>query len=268
MSETLTGELEPQGEVTLPSDVVIEPTIDDFISSNTSENGKLFGQFDNVTQALEHYRKQEITHTNNMRELKNAEKSKQNEVQSVQAELETTQAQEAIVSELLPEFINNNMKLTDEMVEKIKATGLDEKDIRLKAYEVRENAEAMKAKAYAITGNGEEYSAMIAWSQDKLSDADKSNFDKAIQGLNGDSAIGALAIEGLYNRYKNRDNQSNEPIQQTRVQGESPKIAPTGGYTNFNDLSRDRQASQKNPALREQYLKKLSMTDDRVLSLR
>ncbi len=266
-NEEYTGDIEPATEEVLPSEEVVEPTLDDFIKENTSENGKLYGQFDDVESALKHYRKQEITHTNNMRELKNDNKAKQEEVQSVQAELETIQKQEQVIESLIPSFIENDMKLTDDMLAQITETGLDERDVRLKAYEVKDNAEAMKAKAYAVTnGDAEEYNNMISWANEQLSDSDKNSFDKAIKGLSDGSDIGLLAIEGLYNRYQKRD--GIEQVTPQRVQGTSPKTASNRGYTNFDELRADRAKAQNNPVLREQYLKKLSMTDDRVLSLR
>jgi hypothetical protein len=61
-------------------------------------------------------------------------------------------------------------------------------------------------------------------------------------------------------------NNGEEPIA-PRIEGQSPSSIPTRGYTNFNELSADRKASQKNPSMKEAYLKKLALTDDKVLSL-
>lgn len=251
-----------QQEATLPSEEQHVVTLDDFIKENTSDNGKLFGQFDDVQSALDYYRKQEVTHTNKMRELKNEEKAKQEEIQSVQADLETQQKVQQTIQDLVPQYMQNNMELNDEMISTLKEVGLSEAEIKLGAYELRDKINS----AHQVVGGKENYDAMMMWAGENLDEATKADFDKSVQTIGSDSKVGVLAIEALYNRFQNnsKDFQQNGE-QQTRLMGQSKPQEVVRGYTNQADMFADRRASEKNPALKAKYLQKLALTDEKVV---
>ena len=239
---------------------------EDWIKEFTHENGKLFGRFETVKDALKFYRELEIKHTNKMREIKNDERQKEQELNEIKNEIETKEKQEKVISELIPSFIENGMELTDDMVQQLEEVGLDRKDVELGAYKVKERINQVYEK-FGGKDNYEEFRSWVA--SDEVSDKDKSEFNKAIELLNTPNAIvGELAMEGLYNRYLAKKANETNPVIQHRLSGEVRGGADIKPYTSQEELFKDRRAAQSDPALREKYLARLAITPEKVLSLR
>ena len=247
----------PPVEPTLPSETpAAAPSAEDYLTTNTAENGKLFGRFDDVPSALEHFRQQEVTHTNNMRTLKeeqrNAETATTSEQETKQAEAQRVQNLNA----LIPQFVQNNMQMTPELEQAIVDGGLSAAEVELGAYKVRDAAN----KAYGIVGGQEEYTAMMAWAGENLDDNTKAGFDSDIKTmLAGGSSVGSLAIEGLHARYKAGQTTPTQRIEGATVQ------QVTRGYNSQAEMFADMRAADRDPALRPAYDKKMSLTSDTVI---
>ena len=126
---------------------------DEFIAENFKD-GKLKGRFESIEDVLTKLKEAEDFKANTIREQKNAEQ-KPNDAEA-QAQAQAKQ-QEAI-AELMPQFIENGMELTDEMLQKAEEVGLDVRDVKLAAMEARER----QTKAYDLVGGKENYDNMLA----------------------------------------------------------------------------------------------------------
>ncbi len=253
------NEVDGQVEPTLPSDEVETPSFDTYLENNRSENGKLFGRFDTPEQALDHFREQEVKHTNNMRDLKDEQKQHVQDEQSVQdaKQQETDRIQK--LGELTPAFIENGMNMTPELKQAIMDGGLSEAEVELGAYKLRDSID----RAYSVVGGKEEYTAMLQSEVvQSMDDETKAEFDLAIKSMiGGKSTMGVLAIEGMYARYKAGD--SGEVVS-NRVEGHT---APNtvSGYKTQAEMLKDKRAADKNPALRKAYSEKMGRTSDSVV---
>lgn len=263
MSETKTTNTAPAGEgVVLPSEQAEVKTLDDFIAENTGENGKLYGRFDDPMQALEHFKAQEVTHTNNMREIKNGQKAQEQEQETAQQEQAATQARNAKVNELVPEFIQNGMQLNDEMISALEETGISKAEIELGAYKVREAT----TTAFNTVGGEDNYKSMMAWAGENLDAETKASFDNDISAMmSGKSQVGSLAIEGLYARFQNAGGAA-APQSQERVAG-GQQSAPERGYSSQAEMLADKRAAEgsRDPGALQRYQRKLARTPDKVI---
>ena len=257
MSEEI---INTEPEVVLPSDEVAVVSTEDYVTNNTSENGKLFGRFDDVASALDHFREQEVKHTNNMRELKEGQKAEAAEKVGEEAKVEAEQNRVAKINELVPQMLQNNMQITDDMKEVMTEAGLSQAEIELGAYKVRD----LTQKAFQVYGGEEQFHAVKAWADENLDDATKQAFDVNMGDMiQGKEEVGILAMEGLLARY----NQSQGDVNvapATRIQGTS-SVARNVGYASQAEMFQDKRASDKNPAMRAAYQKKLSVTPDNVI---
>ena len=257
------GDLNPETteDVTLPSEEAQVPSGEDWVKENTSENGKLFGQFDDMQSALEHYRKQEITHTNNMREIKNEQKSKQEEVQSVQADLEQEQTKQNTLVNISQELLDNGMSFTEDMAAKLEEGGVSKAEAQVAAYQAKEITESN----YAILGGEEQYNQAMQYAETIYDEGQQKGMMDSIKNNDVSVEFRELALLGL---------QTKMGVTNTSDEGQSPGISGRSvnepsvqGYTSQEELFADRRASKRNPALKAKYLQKLGLTDDKILSL-
>ena len=263
MSETETSTLTPEGGgVTLPSEQAEVKTLDTFIAENTSDNGKLYGRFDTPAEALEHFRAQEVTHTNKMRELKDGQKAQEQETQTQQEQREAEQTRNAKVNELVPAFITNGMQLNDEMISALEETGISKAEIELGAYKGREAT----TTAFNTVGGEDNYKSMLAWAGENLDAETKTSFDNDISAMmSGKSQVGSLAIEGLYARFEKAGGQA-APQSQERISG-GQQSAPERGYASQKEMLADKRAAEgsRDPGALQRYQRKLGKTSDQVI---
>ncbi len=247
---------EEQIEPTLPSEQVEQPTFDEYVATNTSENGKLFGRFDNAESALDYFRNQEVTHTNNMRALKEEQKTNATTQQTEEVAKQEEAQRVQKVNEMIPSFIENGMKMSDEMSTLIQESGMSAAEVELGAYKVRE----LQKTAYDVYGGEEKFHAVKAWANDNLDEATKGSFDVSMQGMmKGNTQVGVLAMEGLLARYNSANGQPSQ-----RVTGSTPHT-PTTGYSSQADMFKDKREADKNPALRDAYQRKMALTKDSII---
>jgi len=256
----MSDELNQEQEVTLPSDEVVAPTIDDYISANTSDNGKLFGRFDDVASALDHFREQEIKHTNNMREIKEGQKEVEQKQSEQAAKAEAEQTRVAKINELVPQMLENNMSITDEMKTVMEEAGLSQAEIELGAYKVRD----ITQKAFAVYGGQEKFEQVKAWAEENLDEATKRAFDINMGDMvQGKEAVGILAMEGLLSRYEKANAGEIQPVQ--RVEGTPTGRTSTRGYASQAEMFKDKRAADNDPKLRAAYQAKLNQTADNII---
>ena len=238
-----------QKEVVSAREKFIQISDDDF-----NEKGLFKGRWNNPQEMADYIKHIEDKHANTVREIKNSEKQTEQEIQQQAEELKLQQIRQDTVIELAPQFIENGMKLTDDMIAKLEETGLTETEIKLGAYEYKERFES----AYNVVGGKQEYDAMMQWAVDGLTDAEKQEFNKDL----GNARVSKLAIEGLYNRYKANNKDDNI----TRFRGQ-PSQGAIVGYSSRAELFKDKAFVDSNRATdadRARYRARLRATPDEV----
>ena len=161
---------------------------------------------------------------------------------------------------LVNKFISNGMELTDDIILEAKEKGLDIRDVKLAAIELKEKIN----QAYSIVGGESEYKAMVEWGKANLSDKQKATFDKDLSG-----EMGEWAIRGLYTMYKESNS---TPTETDRLRGDGTVVG-IKPYSNLNEVLRDRaylnsRDGANDIKARELHNKRLNLTPDSVLKAR
>ena len=190
-----------------------------------NEKGLYKGRWNNPAEMAEYIKKIEDKHASVIRDQKNAETATVSEVAKLAQESKALEVKTNVISELAPEFIANGMNVTDEMMEKLNEAGISETEVKLAAYEERER----QGKAHSVVGGQENYNEMMQWATAELSDDEKKAFNKDI----GNANVSAFAIEGLYNRFQNRENGEKPTV--GRIRG-NPQSQTISGFASRADL--------------------------------
>lgn len=227
--------------------------INDEFAAKNFKNGKLYGRFDSLEAVLNTLHAVETKYSNVMREQKAGEAAPapQQEVNIVE-----------VVQPLVSKFADNGYNyegMDAEIAELSQQTGKSVAEIKLAAIEVRDQVN----KAYNIVGGKEEYTAMLGWAKDNLTDAEKQGFDNSLK-----TGMGELAIEGLHARYKN-SNPANQPTPR-RIEGDSGGNVGIRPYATFAELAKDRaylqtSAGQRDSAARAIHDKRMALTPDSTI---
>jgi len=249
-TEVSTTEEVPSG---LPSDVVENDysgfELDDDLKGKF-KNGKLNGRFGSVQEVLDKLKETEDKFANDVRLSQNDPEVKAKEAEAIKAK-----TQQETIREMTQPFLDNGMHLTAEMEAKAKDAGIDVRDLKIEAMELRERT----AEAHALVGGKEEYQAMITTMAASLSDADKADFNEAIQGK-----MSKFAIMGLHAQYKSMVSEDPD-----RLSGGSNTVG-IKAYATRRELFADKQyiessAGRRDTAAQRNYSARLNVTPDDVL---
>jgi hypothetical protein len=208
------------------------------------KNGKLQGRFDNIEGVLNTLKSVEDKYANAVREQKSsATKVDMNEV----------------AQPLIEKFMADNMELTPELIAEAESKGIDIRDVKLAAIDIREQV----AKSHAIVGGADEYNAMLEWGRTNLDDTKKAEFDKGLK-----SGMGEYAIKGLYAEYKASLSDSSTPTQ--RISGDTNNAPSTGGYTSQLEIMKDKaylntMQGRNDRAAQAAHQARLARTPDHVV---
>lgn len=223
--------------------------VTDELQQKLFKNGKLFGRFDNLEGMANALKSIEDKYANVMREIK----APPIETQVNQEVDVATKAQP-----LIDEYVANGMELTDELLQKAVAQGLDVRDVKLAAIEMKEKV----TKAYSLVGGKSEYEAMLAWGKENLSESAKIAFDKDLA-----SNAGEWAIKGLYAEYKSKSTTEAQP---QRIMGDGSASVGIRPYASQQEILRDKaylnsQKGKNDLKALETYNKRMSKTPDSVV---
>lgn len=192
-------------------------------ASKYVKNGKFFGRFDNIDGMAEALKSVEDKYANMVRESKNATKDTENQATKEANLYEVAQP-------LVQKFMDGGMELTPEIEQMAIDKGLDIRDVKLAAIELKERV----VSAHNLVGGKEEYESMIEWGKTTLPEKQRNEFDKGIK-----SGMSEWAIKGLYAEYK--ANQSGESTSTPeRVRGDSATSSTLRGYDSREEMLRDR----------------------------
>jgi len=163
----------------------------------------------------------------------------------------------AEVNKMLPDFLANGMELTPEMEEKATELGVDIRDLKLGAIELRDKITA----AHNIVGGQETYDSMIADMREVMSEAQQAEFDKAVTG-----GMSEWAIKGLYAEWK-RGGQT--PEGKGRIEGRVKGGSNAKPYENQHELLADlsylRTKGKNDKAAWAQHEKRKAATPDNIV---
>lgn len=261
MDDLQIGESTPQTneDVTpssgLPSDVADQEAINDW-NALLAKEPEYMKQFKSLEDFKDKYKQLHNQYSNTVREIKEKEKKTQAELSAQEQKQAMMQEQQETVMAIVPQFMQNGMQLTPEMEKVLTEKGLDIRDVKLGAIELKERI----ATAHSIVGGQEEYSAMLNWAKDNINEAQKIQFDKDVTG-----GMSEFAIRGLYSMYKNSDNV--EP--QDRIRGDSApqSVKP---YGSLDEVLKDRKylnsaKGRMDDVAQAKHRQRLNMTPDRIL---
>lgn len=222
------------------------------------KDGKLNGRFGNITEVLDKLKEAEDFKANTIRDQKTNEQQTTKQATIEQQAAETQKLQQDTVMEMLPEFLKNNMQLTPEMEAKATATGIDLRDLKLGALEVKEKTQV----AHGIVGSSDEYANMMTWGGENMTDAQKRAFD--VDVMNSD--ISEYAIKGLHADYKKAMANGG---QVTRITGQhaTSGLKP---YATRQELFKDKayiesSAGRRDTAAIKMYNDRKRITDNNVI---
>lgn len=222
------------------------------------KDGKINGRFGSVDEVLAKLKEAEDRAAGLISESTKASKAKEQQAIDDKANADGKINQQQTIMDMIPEFQANGMQLTPEMEAKATEAGIDIRDIKIGAMELKQNVE----KAHSVVGGKEEYSNMMAWAKDNISGEQKIAFDKDVTG-----EMGEYAIKGLHSDYKSATKDGYVP----RIEGDST-IKGIRPYEDRRSLYRDKdyimspQGKRDTQAIKN-YKARLRVTPDSVLGI-
>ena len=243
----------------LPSDVQAQEQaqaalnfeVTDTIKEKHLKGDKLLGKYDNLEQLLDAHKNLQDKHAQYVDTVKTEDKGTKEAIEANLAQVKQLE----VVKSLIPAYLDNGMQLTDEMAQTIADEGIDIRDVKLGAVDLRERI----SKAYEVVGGQENYKNMMAWAGENLDDAQKAAFDADILSVSSE-----FAIKGL-----------NVVYQEAIASGETPRIqgnhasTTVRGYANKRELLADKAyvdspKGKRDTAAINQYKQRLALTDEIV----
>jgi len=249
----------PDAPSGLPSDVVVANEtalnfeLTDGIKEKHLKGEKILGKYDNLEQLIESHKNLQDKHSQYVDGVKTVDKDVEKRI----ADDKVKGEQNTLVSSMIPDFMANNMELTPEMETKATEAGIDIRDLKLGAIELRDKITA----AHSVVGGKENYDAMLTWAKDGLDDSQKASFDKDVSG-----SMGELAIEGLYGRFTKAQEDPNTIV--PRINGETT-VKGIQPYSDKRQLFADKAyidsaAGQRDAVAKRNYQARLKVTPPEV----
>lgn len=241
----------------LPSDIANQPTLNfeltDDIKEKYLKGDKILGKYDSLEQMVEGMKNLQDKHSQYVDSTKQVDKDVTARIEADKVKGEQT----TVVQSLIPDFIANNMELTPEIETKAAEAGIDIRDLKLGAIELRDKIN----NAHSVVGGKENYESMMGWAKENLSDPQKASFDTDVSGN-----MGELAIEGLYARYNKALEDPNATV--PRINGETT-IKGIQPYADKRELFADKNyidssAGRKDPMAIKNYQARLRVTPQQV----
>ena len=270
MSEVLNTEAQPapdevaqstepaQEPTSLPSDVDEQAQqlsnlnfelTDEVKEKFLTKDGKLLGKYETLEQLAEAHKFLQDKHAMYVDDTKKQEKDV---LTSVEQEQQNLKKQETLMS-IVPTFLANNMELTPDIEAKAAEAGIDVRDLKLGALELKDKVNHV----HELVGGKENWDATKAYLADKLTPEDYERINQDLLGANSD-----YTVLGMYNAYK-ASLDGSEP--RTRLSGEST-VKTAKGYDSRMALFKDREylnspSGKKDQIAQKRYRDKLALTD-------
>ena len=183
----------------LPSDTATPPP-DPFRASEESiVDGKIAGKWNSVDDI--------IKSADEAAKAYQREKSAQHNASDQAAK---QAEQQSTIMDMLPEYRENGYQVTPEMEAKLVEQGLDARDIKITAMELKGKLDT----AHSVVGGAETYNQMIKDMGEIMTPEQKNQFDKDVQG-----GMSEYAIKGLHQEWMEKTGRRAAP---DRIRGDQP----------------------------------------------
>tara|TARA_B100001093_G_scaffold519340_1_gene607877 strand:+ start:3809 stop:4678 length:870 start_codon:yes stop_codon:yes gene_type:complete len=165
-------------------------------------------------------------------------------------------------------FHENNGKITDEMYEQLESTGLPRTliDAYLDGRAVQSNYTTETTtdpndpyeEIVGIAGGETQYKEMLQWMDGSLSNEEKQNYDKIVDGKDSSVTQISLAVQNMYNKYR-----SNKGIEPQLMSGKSSSTPSLKTFkSNAEVVAAMRDPRYKNDiAYQHEVQRKLAQSD-------
>jgi len=220
------------------------------------KDSRLNGRFGSINEVLDKLKEAEDFKANTIRDQKSAEGQADEITNQAKDDAAKVATQNTVVKELIPQFLENGMKLTPEMQTKATEAGIDIRDLKLGAIELRDAT----TSAHQLTDGKENYEAMRTWADGVLDAGQKASFDAALN-----SGMGEYAIKGLYAEFQKASDNGDVG----RIEG-STVFTGVQPYADRRELFKDKQyiespAGRRDTAAQKMYRARLGKTPDNVI---
>lgn len=246
---------EPSG---LPSDNP-EGSISFEIKPEDLTDGKFQGKWSSPQEMQDHIKTMEDKYATLSRDVSDKSKAQEADIQATADELKTQQAQNTVVQELLPTFLENGMVVTDEMTTKLKEVGLSEDKIKIGAYEFKEALD----KNVGHVGGKENYDIIMAYHAENMSDDDKRAFNHSIQNPKNSEAL----MIGLQTMYEKSLTNGSQEQSTDRFRGDVTSSQSIKPYNSKRELLQDKAYADSRVASsadKAKYKQRLALTPENV----
>ncbi len=257
---TTTGEgegenLDPGGLPSGQTDPANFQLSDEFLAENVKD-GRLMGRYNDIPSMMKGFQELEAKHANFVRDAKTIEGDAGKAAQEAADLAQSNQLKSDTITSMIPDFLAANMNLTPEMEAKAVEAGIDIRDLKLGAIEMRDRIGA----AHSVVGGKQEYENMIAWGRENMDESQRAAFDKDVT-----SGMGEYAIKGLYSDFKNAGG-----VAPARITGSNAGTASMKGYATQGEMLQDRQylstrQGSQDKAARALHNKRMDLTSDAVI---
>ena len=247
----------PTENTNLPSDVEEQANEPQVEWEKVAEQDPYFQQFKSLEDMKEKYKELHSQYSSTVQKQKEEERKQEQKQQEQQSQQQLQQEQQQTINELLPKFLENDMQLDDEMAQELTDKGLDIRDVKLGAIELKERVQ----KAHNVVGGKEEYEAMIEWGRNGgMTEQQMKAFDKDVVG-----EFSEYAIKGLHAEFKQA---TAGQTQQDRLRGNATPVG-VKPYSSQKEILRDRMHINSGRASAEDKAKhqaRLNATPDDVIN--
>ena len=229
------------------------------------KDGKLNGRFGSLDDVLVKLKEAEDFKSATISEQKKLEGNTQVKQEQLKQEQTKIDAQNTVIQEILPSFMENGMTLTAEMEEKL-TVGLTGTEKELAIYKFRDSARNLADRtnsAYAVVGGKENYQSMQVWAKENLSVEHQKVFTADV---NGTPEASIIAIEWLNSKYQTALKDGSAP---RRIEG-SHHTEGLRPYADRKELYKDKDyiespAGRRDTAAIKTYNDRKRITPDAVI---
>lgn len=211
-------------EVVLPSDA--PPVVETVIPSDGGAPTLLAGKYKDQDALIAGFNEQKALIDRQAEELGGLRKTNKQKADE-QAEQNKSQG----LDELSTALLDNGLAENEEITLKAQELGIDLRDIKLKAYDKRDNRD----KAFTVAGGEETFTAIADWAKESLTAGELAQYNAGIASGN------AFVIEAVKGRY---DKAMATPADtSTMVTGDSVATASTT-YANLAEYQADKRSAE------------------------
>ena len=248
--------LESEQPSGLPSEQIETPKFE--ASPEDFKDGKFAGRWNSPKEMSDYIKSMEDKHAELTRHVNNQSKQTDAEIETIANETKAQEKRQATVTELLPEYLENGMQMTDEIKNKLLETGITEQEIKLGAYEIKEAID----KNASYVGGKENYDIIMKYHAKNMTDAEKIQFNHSIQNPNNSEAL-LIGLQTIYERNSGKE----QTAPTDRLRGNPAPSNAIKAYESKAELLRDKKYADSRMASdsdKKKFRARLNVTSDDV----